>query len=69
SIVYIAAGPIFASVLVRQAAQGSTFLKSLQSMPPTDNDFNLRRAPTPPDDMGIGEYNFADINNLEHRAN
>ncbi|PHT42626.1 hypothetical protein CQW23_16651 [Capsicum baccatum] len=37
-------------------------------MPPTENDFDLRRASTPPSGMGISEYNFADINNLEHCA-
>lgn len=37
-------------------------------MPPTDNDFDLRRSSTPPSGMGISEYNFADINNLEHCA-
>ncbi|KAH0655257.1 hypothetical protein KY285_030139 [Solanum tuberosum] len=37
-------------------------------MPPTDNDYDLRRASTPPSGMGISECNFADINNLEHCA-
>ncbi|XP_060172464.1 uncharacterized protein LOC132603427 isoform X3 [Lycium barbarum] len=37
-------------------------------MPPTDNDFDLRRASTPPSGMVISECNFADINNLEHCA-
>ncbi|TMX03976.1 hypothetical protein EJD97_012647 [Solanum chilense] len=37
-------------------------------MPSTDNDYDLRRASTPPSGMGISECNFADINNLEHCA-
>ncbi|CAN4119500.1 unnamed protein product [Withania somnifera] len=37
-------------------------------MPPTDNDFDLRRSSTAPSGMGISECNFADINNLEHCA-
>ncbi|KAL2502265.1 Afadin/alpha-actinin-binding protein [Forsythia ovata] len=37
-------------------------------MPPTDMDSDLRRSSTQPSNLGMSEFAFADVNNLEHCA-